>query len=188
MQRSGAAFEKLSQTNPGTETFAAITAAFAALTVSLNVYGEQDLVVELRRRANQTFTLMESAPITSYEESLASLSVGSFWPSAGGPELFDDMLLASALMLYSDGKEARYKCAPCCWPPSAIRDRDTACACVCVGVRIVSAGCRVLVPLLAPCHAMDRGTCPPLRSPIFAHSPFFLPPHLVVGGSDSSDV
>ena len=112
MQRSGAAFEKVSQTQPGTETFAAITAAFAALTVSLNVYGEQDLVVELRRRANQTFTLMESSERTSYEDTLSNLNVGSFWPSAGGNELFDDMLLASALTLYSDGKEARYKCAP----------------------------------------------------------------------------
>lgn len=129
MQRSGAAFEKVSQTAPGTETVAAITAAFAALTVSLNVYGEQDLVVELRRRANQTFTLMESSPMESYEQTLSNLNVGSFWPSAGGSELFDDMLLASALMLYSDGKEPRYKCARLAFSCRPARSPDCSSCC-----------------------------------------------------------
>jgi hypothetical protein len=84
-------------TRPGTETFAAVTAAFASMSNALGLFdGQEQLTTELRKRANATFNLMESSS-GSYEA--AYPDVAQFWPSDAF-ELNDDKLLASALMLY----------------------------------------------------------------------------------------
>lgn len=111
MQRRGAVANVASKTQPATETLAAITAAYASLSIALEIYSEDALVEQLRQAANETFNHMED-PTTaegSYEETYPQ--VAAFWPS-NPIELNDDKLLAAACMLYSNGGEPRFKCAP----------------------------------------------------------------------------
>lgn len=99
------------QGQAATETLAAVTAAYASLSIALNIFSEDALADQLLTAANQTFNHMEN-PLTaqgSYEATFPE--VASFWPS-NPAELNDDRLLAAASMLYSNGGEPRFRCAP----------------------------------------------------------------------------
>ena len=109
VQRTGAQVNLASPAEPATETLAAITSAYASLSIALEIYSEDALVEQLRTAANETFSQMESATQGSYEATYPN--VASFWPS-NPTELNDDRLLAAACMLYSNGGDARFKCAP----------------------------------------------------------------------------
>jgi Glycosyl hydrolase family 9 len=149
------------ETNPGTETFAAVTGAFAALAIALDIFGEQDAVEELRQRANSTYNLMERARTQSYAETFSADQVGSFWPSS--PELADDKLLAAGLMMFSVGSEPdRFRCVSCapvhsphaCTQPLLLRACPAAAACC------VALACSALD---VPCATLlKRGRVAPL--------------------------
>jgi Glycosyl hydrolase family 9 len=101
----------------GVETYAAVSAAFAALSIALRTWDEElQLAGPLAAHARQTFDAMlnmDASYAAAYPDIAAS------WPSDGGA-LADDKLLAAAFMLLATG-EPQYRRALLALPRRAIR-------------------------------------------------------------------
>jgi hypothetical protein len=90
----------------GVETYAAVTAAFAALSSALGPWDETlQMTSKLLLYAKQTYAVMQASQ-GSYEKTFPRMAQS--WPS-DGTSLWDDKLLAASFMLLADG--TAYRCA-----------------------------------------------------------------------------
>jgi hypothetical protein len=97
--------------NQGTETFAAVTAAFAALSIALKPFKDTDAdTADYLMRAKQTFAVMQQSR-NSYASLAENAQIAQSWPSDPA-NLADDKLLASAVMLLATGSQ-EYRCVFC---------------------------------------------------------------------------
>lgn len=87
---------------PGTETFATVSAAFAAASAALTPFPQDfELYNELRARAVRLYERMRT---TSGSYETAYPEVRPFWPSRAD-SLSDDQLLAAGMLLYMTGEQ-----------------------------------------------------------------------------------
>lgn len=96
-------------TNQGTETFAAVTAAYASLSVALKPFEDtNDLTRKLLESAERTFKVLQRS-VRSYASLAENAALAQSWPSTEAL-LADDKLLAAGMMLLATGRQ-EYRCA-----------------------------------------------------------------------------